>query len=275
MRIEAFAKVNFTLEVFGVRPDGYHALRSVVVPVSLHDTIEVEPACSLASDSGYPDDLCIKAARALDPSRGARISVTKRIPAGGGLGGGSADAAAVLVALNEIWKLGRSRAELAEIGAQVGSDVPSLVTGGCVLMEGRGEKVTPMECPRLNLVICNPGVHSSTAEVYSVCGERTSGDSGVLDAAIAALRSGDLEKIAASFVNDLAPAACRLHPEISEAMALLQSAGAVGVSMTGSGSSVFALVQDEGNARRIAAEIKAKGFAAWPVVTCPLACDLV
>ena len=84
MRTEAYAKVNLTLEVFGVRSDGYHALRSLVVPVSLSDTLEIEPAPSLSSDTGYGDDLVLKAARALDPTRGAAVHVVKRIPAGGG-----------------------------------------------------------------------------------------------------------------------------------------------------------------------------------------------
>lgn len=118
MKIEAFAKINLTLEVFGVRTDGYHALRSVVVPVSLSDTIDIEDAVSLSSDVPYQDDLCLKAARVLLGLRGgcgAAISVIKRIPAGGGLGGGSADAAATLLALNDLWGHMLSRAELVEI----------------------------------------------------------------------------------------------------------------------------------------------------------------
>ena len=153
MTVEANAKVNFTLEVFGKRADGYHALRSVVMPISLSDTLDIEETDNgeITSDTGYDDDLCVKAARilrssvsSLPSSIGAAIHVTKRIPAGGGLGGGSADAAAVLRALNELWKVGLSREELAEVGAQVGSDVPSLVMGCPVIMEGRGEKVTPL-----------------------------------------------------------------------------------------------------------------------------------
>ena len=140
MKTEAYAKVNLTLEVFGVRGDGYHALRSIVVPVSLSDTLEIEPSDGLSSDTGYPDDLILKAACAIDPSRGARFRVTKRIPAGGGLGGGSADAAAALVVLNEMWGLGRTREELAEIGAKVGSDVPALVLGGSVALVGGYER---------------------------------------------------------------------------------------------------------------------------------------
>ena len=272
MKIEAFAKVNLTLEVFGVREDGFHALRSIVVPVSLSDTLEISGAATLSSDTGYPDDLCLKAARALDGERGAEIRVLKRIPAGGGLGGGSADAAATLMALNEEWGLGKSRTELAEIGAHVGSDVPSLVMGGPVLMEGRGEIVTPFALdgkpfPKLDLVLCNPGVASSTKEVYANCTSRVTGDPSIVYNMRSALESGDLERIAAAMMNDLQEPAVRLHPEIGGVMELLKKSGAIGAAMSGSGSTVFGLVPDEARGREIAAFLGLYGFSAWPVHT--------
>ena len=275
MKIEAFAKVNFTLEIFGVREDGFHALRSLVVPVSLCDTLEIEPASELSSDTGYADDLCLKAARMLAPDRGASISVTKRIPAGGGLGGGSADAAATLIALNEVWGLGRSREELVELGAKVGSDVPSLVHGGAVLMEGRGERVSPFIVgdggfPVLHMVLCNPGVSSSTKEVYAECTSRVTGDPNILYNMRTALESGDLERISSAMVNDLQAPAVRLHPEIGGALELLRKAGAVGAAMSGSGSTVFGLVPDETRGREMAAFLNLHGFAAWYVHTCPV-----
>ena len=267
MRTEAFAKVNLTLEVFGVRPDGYHALRSLVVPISLSDTIEIESSQTLASDTGYADDLILKAARALDPFRGAVFRVVKRIPAGGGLGGGSADAAAALVALNEMWNLGRSREELCEIGAQVGSDVPALVFGGPVVMQGRGEVVERASCPRLDLVLVNPGIHTSTREVYARCTARDIAAPSATGACLDALASGDLGRIAASFANDLALPACRLHPEIADAMSSLRTAGAIGVAMSGSGSSVFGLVESAARAEEVAGSLRKKGLSAWAVHT--------
>ena len=275
MKIEAFAKVNFTLEVLGVRDDGYHALRSVVVPVSLGDTLEIEPADTLSCDTGYADDLCLKAARVLSPNRGARIHVEKRIPAGGGLGGGSADAAATLVALNEIWSLGKSRDELVQIGALVGSDVPALVHGGAVIMEGRGEKVSPFAVaeggfPRLHLVLCNPGVASSTKEVYAKCDSRVTDDATILYNMRSALESGDLVRISSAMVNDLQGPAVALHPEIGGALELLRKSGAAGAAMSGSGSTVFGLVPDETRGREIAAFLNLHGFAAWYVHTCPV-----
>ena len=286
MTVSANAKVNFTLEVFGKRADGYHALRSVVMPISLSDALDIEVTDdgSITSDTGYDDDLCVKAARVLRNVRmlecsnvrmpGTRIRVAKRIPAGGGLGGGSADAAAVLRALNELWTVGLSREELAEVGAQIGSDVPALVLGGPVIMEGRGEKVTsliqtfePSEHSKINLVLVNPGVHSSTKEVYAACEARSLDGENATATMVAALRAGDLDGIAAALMNDLQAPAVKLHPEIADALVSLRTAGVIGAMMSGSGSSVFGLVPDSAAAKRISAELNFRGLQSWPVQT--------
>ena len=232
MTVEAHAKVNLTLEVLGVRPDGYHDLRSVVVPIPLHDDMELLPApdgeiSADAVDGVAPEsNLVLRAARALADAtgcrRGVRIRVTKRIPMGAGLGGGSADAAAVVNGLNAAWNLNLPAERLCEIGAAVGSDVPALVLGGPVLMEGRGERVSRMEWAALgvrieDLVLHVPPVFSSTAEVYREFRET---DRGMCE-------------------NDLQPAACRLHPEIAAALDALRGRGLAGVRMSGSGSAVF------------------------------------
>ena len=276
MTIEANAKVNFTLEVFGKRADGYHALRSVVMPISLSDTLDIEVTedGSITSDTGYDDDLCVKAARVLRSQIsdlrsqiGAAIHVTKRIPAGGGLGGGSADAAAVLRTLNELWKVGLSREELAEIGAQVGSDVPALVMGCPVIMEGRGEKVQDLRLKTedLNLVLVNPGVCSSTKEVYASCEARPLDGENATAKMVEALETGDVRKIAAALMNDLQAPAVKQHPEIADALVSLRTAGVVGAMMSGSGSSVFGIVPDADTATRISFELNMHGLQAWPV----------
>ena len=282
MKVEANAKVNFTLEVFGKRADGYHALRSVVMPISLSDTLDIEVTDNgeITSDTGYDDDLCVKAARilrssvsSLPSSLGATIRVVKRIPAGGGLGGGSADAAAVLRTLNELWEVGLSLEELAEVGAQVGSDVPALVMGTPVIMEGRGEKVAPIEQSNspnsrtVHLVLVNPGVHSSTADVYAACEARSPDGENATAKMVSALQSGDLSRIAAALMNDLQAPAVKLHPEIADALVSLRTAGVIGAMMSGSGSCVFGLVGNESEARRISAEMNARGCRAWPVRT--------
>ena len=290
MTIEAYAKVNFTLEVLGVRSDGYHALRSVVVPVSLSDTLEIAEAESLSTDTGYADDLILKAARALDASapgarpRGASFRVAKRIPAGGGLGGGSADAAAALIALNAMWDLGCTRERLAEIGALVGSDVPALVLahppcaadrvparGGAVLMEGRGEKVSPLfpaagALAAYDLVLANPGVHASTPGVFGRCPSRPADAPSALDAMVAALRTGEVGRIASALANDMEGAALALYPAIGRAFAALESAGLRSPRMSGSGATAYALAQSRAAAELAADALAAEGFAAWPAV---------
>ncbi len=234
MKIEAHAKINLTLEVLGVRPDGYHDLRSVVVPVPLHDDVTLAPAADIAVD--MPGDLpqeknlAWKAAqtlrRATGCTKGVRIVIEKRIPTGAGLGGGSSDAAAVLNGLNDLWELGLPKSRLCELAAEVGSDVPALTLGGPVLMEGRGERVTPLaESPLADfplpdlshLVLRTPPVFVSTPAVFQEFRESDRGQG----------------------ANDLQPAACRLHPEITLALAELETEGCTGVMMSGSGSSVF------------------------------------
>lgn len=269
MKIEAYAKINLTLEVLGVRSDGYHALRSVVMPVSLSDSLEIVADSQLYSDTGYADDLCIKAARALDVNGGARICVHKRIPVGGGLGGGSADAASTLIALNEMWRLGKSRTELAEIGSRIGSDVPSLVISherGPVIMEGRGEIVTCINgCSPLHVVLVNPGISVSTKAVYENCSVRDPGAPSQTDVMVQALSTHDLNRIVAAVANDLAQPAIRMNPIIGELMKALRSDGAIGVSMSGSGSTVFGLVPSRVLGEKIVGNFQSRGIMAWCV----------
>ena len=234
MTIEAHAKINWTLEVLGVRPDGYHDLRSVVLPIPLHDTVSLEAAetisCAMPGMSDVPleENLAFRAAVALREAtgcrRGVRIAIEKRIPAGAGLGGGSADAAAVLNGLNALWELHLPKQELCEIAARVGSDVPALTLGGAVLMEGRGEKVTPLSAAdgaRLPdpsaIVIFTPDIFASTSAVYREFRETDRGRG----------------------PNDLQPAAIRLYPGISEAIRQLEQQGLTRVTMSGSGSTVY------------------------------------
>lgn len=280
MKIEAYAKINLTLEVFAQRVDGFHALRSIVMPVSLADSIEIEPADSIASDSPYADDLCVKAAQRLAArlgrAAGAYIRISKRIPAGGGLGGGSADAAATLCALNEMWHGGLDVGELCAVGAEVGSDVPALVlsrTAGAVLMEGRGEVVSPLASeplPRYHVVLVNPGVFSATGEVFAAVNSRVTNDPSILYNMRQALAAGDAQAVAELTVNDLQAPAVRLHPEIADAIAALHEAGAYRPAMSGSGSTVFGFVPDETRGREIAAFLSARGWWARAAYCCPV-----
>ena len=277
MTVEAYAKVNLTLEVYGKRPDGYHALRSVVQPITLADTLEIEPTDdgTISSDTGYGEkDLIVKAGKRLAdfahatgmsrPLWGCRVHVVKRIPAGGGLGGGSADAAATLLALNELWHLDLAPEQLAEIGAAVGSDVPALVLAQHyrrpVLMEGRGEKVSLLPHSSFiihhsSLVLSNPGVFSSTPEVFAHCTPRPKGDATFLSRE---------NKSPPLFFNDLQSAAVALHPEIGDALAALREIGAEDVMMSGSGATVFGFAKDAEAAEAMSAVLRTRGYSAWP-----------
>jgi 4-diphosphocytidyl-2-C-methyl-D-erythritol kinase len=174
----AHAKINLTLEVLGKRSDGFHNLVTVMMTVDLHDTVIASEADSLllAADGGIPaeQNLVLRAAETLRTragvSRGAVLSLEKRIPESAGLGGGSADAAATLRALNRLWNLGLSIEELAQIGGAVGSDVPFLVHEGTALVQGRGEHVTPLPMPAIDrLLILSPGISipNKTAALFS------------------------------------------------------------------------------------------------------------
>ena len=297
MKIAARAKINLTLEVLGDRPDGYHDLHSVVMPVSVADRITLEPSdgpapdLSVTAPDGAPVDLsrmgppeknlAVKAALVLAAetmhSPGVSISIEKHIPLGGGLGGGSADAAAVLVGLNEMWGLGLTRLELATIGAFVGSDVPALALGGAVLMEGRGERVSRLfppdvaSVPPIDLVLANPGVFSSTPAVFKASANtRLTNSAEILDNIRTSLMLGDVEGVAQCLENDLADAARSLYPEIARAEEALKSAGAVGVSMSGSGATVFGLVRSQAHGREVMGRIAGTGLVSALAQTCPV-----
>lgn len=232
---KAHAKINWTLEVLGTRPDGYHELKSVVLPVELHDDVTVRPGKGVTvegcGDVPLEKNLVYIAAMKLakrmrieNPS--AAISVVKRIPAGAGLGGGSADAAATLRALDAFWRLNLPEEILLEVAAEVGSDVPALLIGAPVMMEGRGEKVrrlTPSELDGLpeteDIVLYTPPIFSSTAAVYK---EHRESDNG-------------------RGRNDLQPPALRLYPGIADALEKLRAEGLADVAMSGSGSTVYGI----------------------------------
>ena len=221
------------------------------------------------------DNLAVRAVRLLQRVGGVRsgaaITLEKRIPAGGGLGGGSADAAAVLNGLNDMWHLGIPRQDLAALGSEIGSDVPALVLGGPVLMEGRGERVSSLHdaydggC--FHMVLANPHAFCSTAKIFSQCKVPLQNRPEILYNMRQAMRSGSGAAVARALQNDLAAAAMRLHPELEETWRRLEAAGCLGVSMSGSGATVFGLVGDAVEAGRVAHELVKDGLWAVPVET--------
>ncbi len=252
----AFAKVNLTLDVLGKRPDGYHDLKSIMQTISVRDDIEIDVGtgrpwtlkCDKEEIPADETNLAWKAAKVFcdvakkDPD-GLEIRITKRIPSQAGMGGGSADAAAVLRALNRHYGEPFSIAALAEIGAQVGSDVPFCTIGGTAMVEGRGERIRKLpDIPECFFVICKPDFSASTPELYRKLDETVIPMRPDHDAMERAILAGDLEKIADQVFNVFDPVVTADHLELNYIKSICNSYGALAQQMTGSGSAVFAIL---------------------------------
>lgn len=253
LRKHAYAKINLTLDVLRRRDDGYHDLRSIMQTVSLRDDVEVavdtgkpwELSCSIPSIPADERNLAWKAAQAFFDrlgwqADGIAIRIEKRIPSEAGLGGGSADAAAVLHALND-WADGHfSVGDLCAIGAKVGSDVPFCVLGGTALAEGRGERLRKLpDAPELHLVICKPPLAFSTPALYRQLDSIEIGARPDTDAMCRAIENGEHETIAGLLCNVFEQAVSA--PQIGQIERELLAHGALGAMMTGSGSAVFGI----------------------------------
>ncbi len=254
----AYAKVNLTLDVLGKRPDGYHDLKSVMQTISLRDDVEIDvgtgkPWALECDKEGIPCDernLAWKAAKIYcdamhkDPD-GLTIRITKRIPSEAGLGGGSADAAAVLRALNNHYGNPLSILALAELGAQVGSDVPFCVVGGTMMCEGRGEKLRKLpDMPDCVMVVVKPEFPVSTPELYRKIDDAVIGQRPDQKAMESALLAGDLLKVAQNLCNVFDPLVTEEHLELNYIKSVFHNYGAVGYLMSGSGSAVYAIVSE-------------------------------
>ena len=254
----AYAKLNLTLDVLGKREDGYHDLQSVMQTISVRDDVEIDigtgkPWKLLCDKEGIPTDesnLAWKAAKVYcdalhkDPG-GIEIRITKRIPSGAGMGGGSADAAAVLRALNDYYGNPLSLFALAELGAEVGSDVPFCVLCGTAMVEGRGERVRKLpDMPDCIFVIVKPEFSVSTPELYKKIDEVAIAKRPDNKAMESALLAGDLLKVSHNLCNVFDPVVTDAHLELNYIKSLMHQYGAVGYQMTGSGSAVFAIVSE-------------------------------
>jgi 4-diphosphocytidyl-2-C-methyl-D-erythritol kinase len=259
------AKVNLFLEVGGHRPDGYHAVETLIVAVNLFDTLEArtrgDGQLSLACDApGVPVDatnLVVRAANALRGDRplGAALRLTKRIPHAAGLGGGSSDAALALFVLNRLWRLNFSTAELLEVAATVGSDVGVFLGGAAGWCTGRGEVIEPTELGGpLDFAIVKPDTGLSTAAVYR--GHTPPPEPAASAPMRIAAKSGKPELVAAELHNRLEAPAFAAEPRLSEVRDRLRALNPLGVLLCGSGSSVFALARNPADAARIAREYR-------------------
>jgi 4-diphosphocytidyl-2-C-methyl-D-erythritol kinase len=267
LRVAAPAKVNLFLEVLARRPDGYHAIETLMVAISLYDTLDLAAAetltlvCDRPDLSVGPDNLVLRAARLLQEqtgcTAGARMVLSKRIPIAAGLAGGSANAAAALVGLNELWQLRLPAEALAALAGRLGSDVPFFLGRPAAWCTGRGEIITP-ETPGqpLHLVVAAPPQGLSTAEVYrgvEVPAEPVSGE-----AIRAALRAGDNVQVGRLLHNRLQASAERISVAVTELCRLLERLDVLGARMSGSGSSVFGVCRDRRDALRVASQLSAQ-----------------
>jgi len=260
---KAPAKVNYLLDVIRRRPDGYHELRMIMqrvnlcddISITLNDSAEINVICGRRGVPDGPGNIAWKAARAMldisGCSRGAVIRITKNIPVAAGLGGGSSDAATVLMGMNELLELGLSDQRLMEIGLKLGADVPFFVFKKTALAEGIGEELTAMPAmPKAWILLVNPGVHVSTAWVYSNLQLTNRGELNKLP-----ILFRTAEDICSVFSNDLETVTIPAFPVIDEIKQSMLRLGAVASLMSGSGPTVFGLYRDQTAAEQACREL--------------------
>jgi 4-diphosphocytidyl-2-C-methyl-D-erythritol kinase len=296
LSVHAPAKLNLSLAVLARRADGFHEIESLMVPVTLHDTLRVRvsdmpgirlrvrfggrlaTAAGSALAHDVPTDasnLVVRAAQSLAVEAGLAespaspctpgldIELVKRIPSGSGLGGGSSDAAAVLMAATQAWGLDIPSDRLAAIGAMIGSDVPVFFAGGAAIAGGRGERIEPVPgMPSLHAVIARPLAGLSTAAVYARCTPDAS-RRGTAQRLAAALAAGRFRAAMPLMHNSLEEPARRMCAEVSRLLDHFARAGAAHPMLTGSGSACFALMRSATESRRVAARLD---MAGWPGV---------
>jgi 4-diphosphocytidyl-2-C-methyl-D-erythritol kinase len=280
LTLPSFAKINWALHVLGRRPDDYHELRTIFQTVTLHDRLHLTPSedgrieirCDTPSIPVDESNLIYAAASALreryGKRQGARVSLEKRIPAGGGLGGGSSNAAVTLLALAHLWRIETSGSELAELGASLGADVPFFFTGGTAEGRGLGTQISPLaDVDETHLLIVTPGVKVLTAEAYKA-----------LNAPALTKANGDImlssSRAGAQFPgfvpynlhNDFERVVLRLEPEIERAKKALGLVGARATLLAGSGASVFGIFDSREAQARAAVLLEAE--RGWRVFSC-------
>ena len=293
VRVEAPGKVNLFLSVGAPGPDGYHPLTTVFQAVRLIETVTArrqstqdhgtvtltleEPDAEVPTDAS---NLAVRAAELLSEttgvSEGVDLLLRKRVPVAGGMAGGSADAAATLVACNALWGMGLSLPELSALAARLGADVPFPLTGATAVGSGRGDLVTPiMTRGAYHWVfalaeegLSTPAVFRRFDELAGAGASASAGSGGgpavrdVPEALTAALRAGDARALAAALHNDLQVAAVDLRPELAEVIAVAEGAGALRAVVSGSGPTIAALVEDPGSAQRVSRALTTSGMVA-------------
>ena len=289
LSLPSFAKINWSLQILGSRPDGYHEVRTLLQTISLHDDLHFELSndgkISLRCDEpDIPTDdqnLIVRAAVALQThykiSQGARVHLEKRIPAKAGLGGASSNAAISLLALTHLWNVKAPAAELFEIGAALGADVPFFLLGGCALATGTGATVSAIPNSAAedihHLIVITPKASISTAKAYGAVSSpalTTLNKEPILSSSRDEAKSGHSHPWPQqdSLENDFESVIFDIEPEIRRTKETLLQAGALGALLAGSGSSVFGIFADREDQQRAVKEIKLEaGWRIFPCVT--------
>lgn len=276
----AYAKINIGLDVLRRREDGYHEVKMIMQTVDIYDELVIEKkresGIELQTDnSGLPsgeDNLIWKAAdllfREKKVTEGVKITLTKRIPVAAGMAGGSADAAAALRGINELFGMGYSQQELQALGVRLGADIPYCLVGGTMLSEGIGEILTPLPAPpEAYLVIAKPDIDVSTAFVYGNLHADSLTWHPDIDGMAEALRCGSMRGITDRMGNVLETVTVREYPVIDEIKTVLRERGAENALMSGSGPTVFGIFQEKDKAQRAAEAVESRGLARQIFVT--------
>jgi 4-diphosphocytidyl-2-C-methyl-D-erythritol kinase len=275
--VQAYAKINLTLDVLGRRADGYHELATVMQTIDLHDTIcltaieddRVQVFCTTPALSNE-ENLAARAAALLRQrlalTQGVRIELLKRIPVAAGLGGGSSDAAAILLALHRWWQLPLSPQDLQDIAASLGSDIPFFLVGGLALCEGRGEQVTKLATywpPAMRwLLLLKPAISIATAAVFRSLPTSDYTDGSYSRAVCSAFEAGLMPR-AEDLHNSLERSVLEHYPEVAQAREDLLRAGASLVRLSGSGPTLFAPFAELASATRVQQQLQAQGYEVY------------
>ncbi|MGN0425674.1 MAG: 4-(cytidine 5'-diphospho)-2-C-methyl-D-erythritol kinase [Acetatifactor sp.] len=282
LKMNAYAKINLGLDVIGRLSNGYHEVKMIMQSVGICDelTFEKQPAgITVTTDSGeLPTDennLIYKAAKLLldtcDVKEGVRIHLTKRIPIAAGMAGGSTDAAATLKAVNQLFRLDKTKEELMELGVKIGADVPYCILGGTALAEGIGERLTPLpSMPDCYLLVAKPDINVSTKYVYTTLDATPILSHPDIDGMAAAIFAGDLTGITARLGNVLETVTAPAHPIILEIKKKFLELGSDGVLMSGSGPTVFGIFSGKEDAEKAYASMKQSSLAGQVFLTTPV-----
>ncbi|MFH1096074.1 MAG: 4-(cytidine 5'-diphospho)-2-C-methyl-D-erythritol kinase [Candidatus Desantisbacteria bacterium] len=268
IEIYAPAKLNLYLDVIDKRADGYHNIVSIMQTIGLYDVIQIEeakelslecPALNLPSESNIAYKAALLLREYTDKYQGASIKIDKHIPQGAGLGGGSSDAASVLIGLNQLWELGLNKQELMQIGEKLGADVPFFIIGGTCLAEGIGTKITGLpDLCNIWFVIVYPKINISTAWVYKNLKFKLTNEAKTVKIISSGIKNNDITTICEGLYNGLEAVTLNHYPQISVIKNELKNAGCLAALMSGSGSCVFGITGTKEEAENVVCKLKGR-----------------